>query len=79
MPCMELFDKQDKEYKRYVLGDSPRIAVEAASTFGWDKYVDETIGMETFGASGQGQDVYNFFGITVDEIVKRVEKLLILK
>ena len=77
MPCMELFDKQDDVYKKTVLGDGPRIGVEAAATFGWNKYVDDCIGMETFGASGKAEDVYGFFGITVDEIVKRVEKLLI--
>ncbi|MBR2299033.1 MAG: transketolase [Alphaproteobacteria bacterium] len=79
MPCMELFDMQPQEYQRKVLGDAPRVAVEAATTFGWDKYADATVGMETFGASGKGADVYEFFGITVDEIIKKVEKLLILK
>lgn len=77
MPCMELFDKQDDAYKKAVLGNAPRIGVEAAATFGWDRYVDECIGMESFGASGKADDVYGFFGITVDEIVKRVEKHII--
>jgi len=79
MPCMELFDKQPQEYQKEVLGEKPRVAVEAATTFGWDKYADTTVGMETFGASGKGDDVYEFFGITVDEIIKKVEKLLILE
>jgi len=79
MPCMELFDKQPEEYQNKVLGNAPRVAVEAATTFGWDKYADATVGMESFGASGKGEDVYGFFGITVDEIIKRVEKLLILE
>ncbi len=79
MPCMELFDRQSEEYRRKVLGTAPCVAVEAATTFGWDKYADATVGMETFGASGKGSDVYEFFGITVNEIIKKVEKLLILK
>ncbi len=76
MPCMELFDKQDKSYRQKVLGDAPRISIEAATTFGWSKYADETIGIDSFGASGKASEVYQFFGITVDEILKRVEKLI---
>lgn len=76
MPCMELFDKQPLDYQKEVLGDAPKLAVEAATTFGWDKYADDTIGMTTFGASGKADDVYGFFGITVDEILKKVEKLI---
>jgi len=76
MPCMELFEKQTADYQRKILGSAPKIAVEAASVFGWDKYADDTIGMTTFGASGKADDVYDFFGITVDEILKRVEKLV---
>lgn len=76
MPCMELFEKQSEDYRRKVLGDAPRLAIEAASTFGWDRYADEAIGMTTFGASGKADDVYGFFGLTVNEIVKKVEKLV---
>ena len=76
MPCMELFEEQSKDYRQQVLGKAPRLAVEAASTFGWDRYADEIIGMNCFGASGKGDDVYGFFGITVNEILKKVEKLV---
>ena len=76
MPCMELFDKQDEAYKKAVLGDAPRIAVEAGVRFGWDKYADEFVGMDGFGASGKSEDVYAYFSITVNEILKRVEKVL---
>lgn len=76
MPCMELFDQQSAEYRRSVLGNRPVVADEAGVTFGWDRYADEIIGMNTFGLSGQNKDVYRSFGITVDEIVKRVEKIL---
>ena len=76
MPCMALFDKQPLTYQQKVLGSAPKMAIEAATTFGWDKYADETVGMETFGASGKADDVYGYFGITVDEILKRVEKLV---
>ncbi|MBR6409681.1 MAG: transketolase [Alphaproteobacteria bacterium] len=76
MPCMELFDKQDKAYKNAVLGDAPRIGVEAGTSFGWDRYVDDFVGTDSFGASGKADDVYAFLGITVNEILKKVEKLV---
>lgn len=76
MPCVELFEKQDEAYKKEVLGDAPRIVIEAGVRFGWDKYADEFIGMNGFGASGKGDDVYEHFSITVNEILKRVEKII---
>lgn len=77
MPCQELFDAQPVEYKRAVLGDKPRIAVEAAARYGWERYVGcdgVIIGMDTFGASGKGDEVYAHFGITADNIVAAVKK-----
>lgn len=77
MPCMELFDKQSREYKSMVLGSAKRVAVEAAASFGWEKYVGENgeiIAIDTFGASGPAEKLYEHFGITVENIVKRIEK-----
>jgi len=76
MPCMELFEKQDLSWKNAVLGNAPRLSVEAASSFGWHKYADDVISIDSFGASGKPDDVYTHFSITVDEILKRVEKLV---
>ena len=76
MPCMELFEMQSAAYKNAVLGDAPRVAIEAGIGFGWDRYADEFVGMNSFGASGKGEDVYAHFSITVNEILKKVEKLL---
>ena len=79
MPCTELFDKQSPQYQDKVLGKCPRVAVEAASKFGWEKYVGlegDIIGMDGFGASGPADKLYEHFGITVDEIVESVENLL---
>lgn len=76
MPCMELFEAQDENYKKIVLGDAPRVAVEAGVSFGWDRYADEFVGMNGFGASGKAEEVYAHFSITVNEILKRVEKIL---
>ena len=79
MPCCELFDGQPLEYKREVLGNLPRIAVEAGVVYGWEKYVGDTgtvIGLESFGASGKGDAVYARFGITVENIIAAVKKYL---
>lgn len=76
MPCMELFEMQKEDYQKAVLGTAPRIAVEAGIRFGWDRYADDFVGMNGFGASGKGEEVYAHFSITVNEILKRVEKIL---
>ncbi len=79
LPCWELFDKQDARYKNSVLGTAPKVAVEAASGFGWEKYVGNNgriIAMDGFGASGPAGELYKHFGITADNIAKAVEKLV---
>lgn len=77
MPCQELFAAQPLEYRRAVLGDLPRIAVEAGTSFGWERYVGDNgtvIGIDSFGTSGKGEEVYKHFGITVENIVASVKK-----
>ena len=72
MPCCELFDAQPEPYRQEVLGQAPRIAVEAAAKYGWERYVGDkgdVIGMDGFGASGPAAELYKYFGITVEEIV----------
>ena len=79
LPCWELFDKQDEEYKNQVLGNCPRIAIEAASEMGWNKYIGEKgifIGMKSFGASGPAPDLYNHFNITSKSIIDSAKLLL---
>ncbi len=73
IPCWELFDRQDASYRAAVLGTAPRIAVEAAAAFGWERYVGEggaVIGMSGFGASAPAEDLYRHFGITTEKIVE---------
>jgi len=73
MPCWEIFEAQPADYKSSVLGSAPRIAVEAASTFGWDRYLGPTgamIGMTGFGASAPAEDLYRHFGITAEKIAE---------
>lgn len=77
MPCTELFDAQDKKYRDGVLGNAPRIVVEAASPFGWDKYLGgqgEIVGLDGFGASGPAGELYRHFGITAEAVAEKVRK-----
>jgi transketolase len=74
MPSWELFERQPEEYRREVLPPNieARVAVEQASTFGWDRYVGtrgRTIGMQTYGASAPLKDLQQKFGFTVDAVV----------
>src|SRR5688572_5133910 len=71
MPCMDTFTEQDQEYRDSVLPPAvrARVAVEAASPMGWDKWIGPDgafLGMTTFGESGPAADVYAHFGITAD-------------
>ncbi|MDX8464657.1 transketolase [Mesorhizobium sp. VK23B] len=78
MPSWELFDAQPVAYRADVLGQAPRIAIEAAGKFGWTRYVaseDEVIGMNGFGASAPADRLYKEFGITKEAIVERARNL----
>jgi transketolase len=79
MPCWELFERQSPEYRAEVLGCAPRIGIEAAARFGWDRWLGENgtfIGMHGFGASGPAAKVYEHFGITADVAVSAAKLLL---
>ncbi len=73
MPCWRLFDLSDATYRASVLGDVPRVAVEAAAAFGWDRYVGDAggiVAMSGFGASAPMADLYRRFGITAERVVE---------
>ena len=80
MPCWELFDQQDDEYRHSVLGQGAvRVAVEAGVRMGWDAYVRPHggfVGMSSFGASAPAGQLYEHFGITAENIVQSVKKRL---
>ena len=76
MPCMELFEEQDMKYKLEVLGNKPIVSVEAATTFGWNRYAQKTIGIDTFGASAPADKLYEHFGITAEHIAEAVKSLI---
>ncbi len=74
MPCWELFDDQDEEYRNSVIPPevTARVSVEQASVFGWSKYTGlggHQIGMRSFGASAPLKDLQKKFGFTADDVV----------
>jgi transketolase len=81
LPCWELFEKQPKEYRDAVIPPAvtARVCVEAAESFGWDRYAGPggaVIGMRSFGASAPMKDVYKHFGFTTENVVSTAKKLL---
>ena len=81
MPSWELFEAQDEAYKNSVLPKvaSKRLAVEAASSFGWQKYVGfegGSVSIDTFGASAPGATVMEKFGFTVDNVVAKAKEII---
>ena len=81
MPSWELFERQTKEYRDAVLPPSvkKRIAVEAAVSMGWEKYIGDAgrfVGMNSFGASAPVDAVFKHFGFTVENVVKTAKEIL---
>jgi len=74
MPCVELFEKQGKEYRDQVLPPSVtnRLVVEAGVSFGWDRYSDRMLGIDRFGASAPWQKLAGEFGLTVENVKKHI-------
>lgn len=72
MPSWDLFEKQSDEYRASVLGKAPRISVEAATPFGWERYASLNLGISHFGASGPAQKVYEKAGLTVQNVIQAV-------
>ena len=75
IPCLELFDKQNKKYREKVLGNKTRVIIEASSTQSWYKYTrdnDLIFGIDTFGESGKADDLFDFFGLTTEKLINRI-------
>jgi len=78
MPCVSLFDAQDQSYRESVLPPKvkARVSVEASVTAGWYRYVGpdgRCVGLDRYGESAPAKDVFEYFGFTVDNVVKTVE------
>jgi transketolase len=81
MPCMDRFAAQDEAYRDEVLPPDvrARVAVEAAATFGWHRWVGDAgtvIGMEGFGASAPQPALYEHFGFTPERVAKAAKEAL---
>ena len=81
MPSTELFDAQDPAYRQSVLPRAVRrrVAVEAGATLSWWRYVGidgRVIGLDEFGASGKGAELFAHFGFTAERIQREVGELL---
>jgi transketolase len=79
MPCFELFRQQPESYRRAVLGDAPRVGIEAAVAQGWHEWLDKGdvfIGMSGFGASAPAPALFQHFGLTADHVVQAAKTLV---
>ncbi|MGH1542120.1 MAG: transketolase [Arenicella sp.] len=81
MPSVDFFETQDQAYRDEVLPPAvtKRIAIEAGTTTGWYRYVGlegTVIGMDRFGESGPANELFEFFGFTVEHVVKQAQDLL---
>jgi len=81
MPCTDLFDSQDEDWRRRVLPPkiTARVAVEAGVTAGWYKYVGlngKVVGLDRFGESAPAQVLFEYFGFTVAKVVEAVEAVV---
>ncbi|PLX82782.1 MAG: transketolase [Desulfuromonas sp.] len=81
LPSWELFEQQNQDYRDKVLPPecNRRVAIEAGSTFGWERYIGRCgvmIGMNGFGASGPGNALMEHFGFTSDNVIAAAKRLL---
>ena len=76
-PSWDLFAAQPEDYRAAVLPDGvPRLAVEAATSFGWERYANDSISIDRFGASAPGPEVMAHLGFTPDHVAERARSLV---
>jgi transketolase len=77
MPSWDLFEAQEDDYQDLVLGPgSPTLSVEAASSFGWSRWADDSVAIDHYGLSGPGAEVLAEFGFTPENVAERAQALL---
>jgi transketolase len=77
MPSWDLFELQDEGYQESVLpSDVPTLAVEAATSFGWDRWADDSVSIDRFGASAPGKVALANLGFTPENVAERAKQLL---
>ena len=77
MPCMEWYLRRPAHERDAVLPPAvPTLSVEAASTFGWSAVATQSLGIDRFGASAPGPEVFGELGITVDGVIRAARSML---
>ncbi|MET0458349.1 MAG: transketolase C-terminal domain-containing protein, partial [Ilumatobacteraceae bacterium] len=77
LPSWDRFAEQERSYRDELFPPGvPVLSVEAATTFGWERYADDSIGIERFGVSAPGAEVLDKLGINVEHVVQRANALL---
>ena len=86
MPCWEIFSNEDEKYRKKILPRGfIRIGIEAGTGFGWEKWLcsergnekkSAFIGINSFGASGPADELYKHFGITKENIINKIKKIM---
>jgi transketolase len=77
LPCWELFaDQPDAEQDRVLPPEVPTLAVEAGATLGWERWADDVLGIDHFGASAPGRRVLEELGFTPDHVAARARRLV---
>jgi len=77
LPSWDLLQEQDQEYGEYVLpSEIPVLAVEAGTSFGWERFADDVLGIDHFGISAPGDEVLARLGFTGENIAARAQMLL---
>lgn len=76
VPCYDLFIKQDKSYIKSLFENTKVIAIEAARGLEWYRFAHRVIGMDSFGSSGKGEELFEYYGFNTDSVIKNVKELL---
>ncbi len=76
-PSWDHFEQQPEDYRATVFPPGvPVLSIEAGATFGWERYADDAIGIDRFGASAPGDVVMEELGFTADHVVERARALI---
>jgi len=79
MPCYKLFMEQSEKERQKILGDVPRLFIDAGSAFSWYPFKreeDQILSIDSFGKSGPAQEVFADFGLTIENVVKIAKKMV---
>ncbi len=80
VPCQDIFDLQSKSYKQKILGETKlKVSIEAGTTDCWKKYVGNegfAFGIKEFGRSAPFKDIYKYFGLTAENISKKIKNII---